>query len=278
MKKIIVPTDFSEYSQYALKVAASIAKNHNAELIVVHMLGLSEAVVNKDESREVMEALYYMKLAERRFEEYLDQPYLEGLSIHTTVKNYKVFSELGEVAEEFDADLIVMGSHGSSGWNEVFVGSNTEKVVRTSSVPVLVIKNDMTEFKMEKAVFACDFKEENLSAYRKAMKLFNTFGTEVKLLYVNLPAEQFRSTRETEDRIVDFLSKSGLDDAHTINNVTFYSDYTVEDGIFSYSNKVNADVIAIPTHGRQGLAHFFSGSIGEDVANHSDLPVITFKI
>jgi len=278
MKKILVPTDFSKHADYALKVAASIAKKHNGELVVVHMLGLSEAVINRDESREVMEALYYIKLAEKRFDEYLDKSFLEGIKIQTTVQNYKVFTELGTLAKDFNCNLIVMGSNGSTGWNEVFVGSNTEKVVRTSEIPVLVIKDNQEDFKINKAVFASDFKDENLPAYYKAMKFFQAFDAEVKLLYVHLPAEQFKSTYEIEERVVNFLSKSKLDDAHTINNVVFQNSYTVESGIFTYSNRVKADVIAIPTHGRRGLAHFFSGSIGEDVVNHSKVPVITFKI
>tara|TARA_R100001369_G_scaffold92821_1_gene140167 strand:+ start:5556 stop:6392 length:837 start_codon:yes stop_codon:yes gene_type:complete len=278
MKKILVPTDFSKHADYALKAAAAIAKKHNGELVVVHMLGLSEAVVNRDESREVMEALYYMKLAEKRFEEYLDKSFLDGIKVQTTVQNYKVFTEIDTVAKDFSCDLIVMGSNGSTGWNEVFVGSNTEKVVRTSEIPVLVIKDDQEDFKINKVVFASDFKVENLPAYYKAMKFFQAFDAEVKLLYVHLPAEEFKSTYEIEERIVNFLSKSKLDDAHTINNVAFQNSYTVESGIFNYSNRVKADVIAIPTHGRRGLAHFFSGSIGEDVVNHSKVPVITFKI
>lgn len=278
MKKILVPTDFSKHADYALKVAASIAKKYNGELVVVHMLGLSEAVINKDESQEVMEALYYMKLAEKRFEEYLDKDYLKGVHVQTTIQNYRVFTEVGNLAKNLNCDLIVMGSNGASGWNEVFVGSNTEKVVRTSEIPVLVIKEDQEEFTIDKAVFASDFKEENLLAYRNAMTFFQIFDTEVKLLYVHLPAEQFKSTYEVEDRIVNFLSKSKLDDAHSINNVVFQNAYTVESGIFNYSNKVKADVIAIPTHGRRGLAHFFSGSIGEDVVNHSEIPVVTFRI
>ncbi|MAN58779.1 MAG: universal stress protein UspA [Flavobacteriaceae bacterium] len=278
MKKILVPTDFSEYSEYALKVAATIARQQDADLVVVHMLGLSEAVISKDESREVMEALYYMKLAEKRFDEYLDKPFLEGLNIHTTVQNYKVFSELGGVAEEFNADLIVMGSHGSSGWDEVFVGSNTEKVVRTASVPVLVVKHDQANFTMDKVVFACDFRSESIPALAKARALCKTMGAQLQLLYVHLPAEQFRSTAEVQERIETFFAKAGWNEPSLMDGIAFYSDYTVEDGLFSYSNKVGADVIGIPTHGRKGLAHFFSGSIGEDVVNHSDIPVITFKI
>ena len=63
-----------------------------------------------------------------------------------------------------------------------------------------------------------------------------------------------------------------------MGDVHYVSDYTVEDGILNFSNKVGADLIAMPTHGKKGLAHFFEGSVGEDVANHATLPVITFKV
>jgi nucleotide-binding universal stress UspA family protein len=63
-----------------------------------------------------------------------------------------------------------------------------------------------------------------------------------------------------------------------MKDVHYVSDYTVEGGILNYATNIGADIIAIPTHGKKGLSHFFEGSVGEDVANHATLPVITFKI
>ncbi len=279
MKKILVPIDFSEYSEYALQAAATIAKQQDAEIVVLHMLGLSEAVLTKNEGQEVAEALYYMKLAEKRFETFLDKEYLKGIKVSETVQNYKIFSEINEVANENDADLIVMGSHGTSGLREeVFIGSNTEKVVRTSDIPVLVIKNPVEDFRMKEVVFACDFKIENLRSYHNAMKLFDAFDANIHLLHVNLPGERFRSSDQIEERVKEFLFKADPGNLEMHDKVIYYSDYTVEGGVFNYSKKIDADIIAIPTHGRRGLAHFFSGSIGEDIANHADKPVMTFKI
>jgi nucleotide-binding universal stress UspA family protein len=278
MKKILVPIDFSEHSEYALEVAAMIAKKQEAEILAIHMMGLSEAVINKDESREIMEAVYYMKLAQKRFTDFLDKDYLKGIKVTDMVHNYKVFGELNEVAQENKADLIVMGSHGSSGLNEIFVGSNTEKVVRTSEIPVLVIKNKMKDFQFENVVYACDFDPQAVTSYRKAMKLFSLFNARVHLLYVNLPAERFRSTAEMEDRVREFIFEADRGNFDNLEKVFYVNDYSVEQGIFTYSNKINADIIAVSTHGRKGLSHFFFGSVGEDIANHSDIPVLTFKI
>jgi len=277
MKKILVPIDFSECSEYALKVAASFAKEYDAQIIALHMLGRSDAVLTNSQTKEMLEGIFYVKLAEKRFKEFLDKDYLKGLDVTDSVYNYKNFSELNTVALEKEADLIIMGSHGSSGLSEVFVGSNTEKVVRNSDIPVLVIKKEEKDFKVDNAVFACDFTDENLSAFKNAIKLFKSLdNAKVKLLYVNLPGQNYRSSKEMENRVKEFLYKA--DALNLLNNVVYYNDYTVEDGIFHYSSKTEVDIIALPTHGRRGLAHFFAGSISEDLVNHSKVPVITFKL
>lgn len=274
MKTIIVPVDFSTHSEKALKVAAQIAKKQNAKVVVVHMMGLTEANLVTEENS--MEGMFYIKLTKKRFDEFLDKDYLEGITIEQTVKSYKVFTELDDVAKEYQADLIIMGSHGSSGIQEVFVGSNTEKVVRSTTIPVLVIK-DKEDFSVKKAVFACDYKKESLPSFRKAMHFFNSLSIEVKLVYINRPGEEYVSTKEIDQRILDFIVH--LTEFNIIpEDVTIYSDYNVESGVFNYANKIKADIIGIPTHGRRGLAHFFSGSIGEDIVNHSELPVLTVKI
>ncbi|NND63686.1 MAG: universal stress protein [Flavobacteriaceae bacterium] len=277
MKKILVPIDFSDHSEYALEVAAKLAKTYNADIVALHMMGLSEAILTKDESQEVMEAVYYMKLAEKQFGEFLDKDYLEGVNVVSTVQNYKIFKEIDTVAREHEADLIVMGSHGSSGIREVFVGSNTEKVVRTSTVPVLVVKNKVMDFEVGTMVFACDFSLDYLPAFKKAMEIASLFNAKFQLLYINTP-ERFKRSSEMQQRAFKFLTEAGDNALDLYDSVVYYCDTTIEDGIFAYSNNVRADVIAVPTHGRRGLAHFFTGSIGEELVNHSDIPVITFKI
>jgi len=278
MKKILVPTDFSKYSEYALQVAAKIAKQLNAEILILHMMGLSPSGLNTNSSHSATEALFHLKISEKGFKDLLNKEYLKGIKIKEMVQNYTNFNELNNVALENNIDLIVMGSHGTSGLvEEVFVGSNTEKVVRTSEVPVLVIKDKITDFKIKKVVFACDFKSENTQAYLNAMRFFNLFKADVYLVYINVP-HNFNSTNQMETKVKAFLSKADAGDSKNYDKVIYLNDYTVESGVHNYSKTINADLIAIPTHGRKGLSHFFNGSIGEDITNHVKRPVLTFKI
>ncbi len=277
MKKIIVPIDFSEHSEYALKTAAKLAKKTNAELLALHMLEMSDVILTKSDSEQQQKTVFFLKLVEQRFETFLDKDYLKDVKVTPIVKHFKVFSEVNDVAKEHDASLIVMGSHGTSGFKEFFVGSNTERVVRNSEIPVLVIKNEIKDINFSTAVFATSFEEDNVRPYLNATSMFKSLGTKLILLYVNLPNEHFKSSVEIEKKIAEFLitADGNLD---RINDVAYQADYTVEQGVINYANKVGADIIAIPTHGRKGISHFFAGSIGEDIANHSPLPVMTFMI
>ena len=277
MKKIIVPIDFSEHSEYALKTAAKLAKKNKAELLALHMLEMSDIMLTASDGLQHQKVVYFYKLAEQRFKKFLQKDYLKGLKVKPIVKHFKVFSEVNDVAEEHGADMIVMGSHGVSGSKEFFVGSNTERVVRNSNIPVLVVKNDLQNIDFETVVFACDFSKESIKPYLNAVKLFNKMKSKLYLVYVNLPNDRFRSTLEIENKAAGFFLKAD-GNLYRMEDVSYVSDYTAEEGILNFSMKVGADIIAIPTHGRKGLSHFFEGSIGEDIANHSALPVITFKI
>lgn len=277
MKKIIVPVDFSKFSENALETASYIAKKENSEIIVLHMLELPSSFTSQSESFAREQAIMYLKLAEKKLDSFLDKDYLKDIKLTQIIKHYKVFSELNETAQRENADLIVMGSQGTEGFKELFMGSNTEKVVRNSSIPVLVVKKVPVTSDFKTALFACDFSDGDIEPYKKAKKMLSGLGCKLQLLYVNTPYAKFKSTREKEEKAVKFLQKAtgNLDD---LSDVAYVSDYTVEQGIFEYANLNGMDLIVIATRGRKGLSHFFEGSITEDVANHSTLPVMTFKI
>jgi nucleotide-binding universal stress UspA family protein len=277
MKKIIVPIDFSEHSEYALKTAAKLARINNAEILALHMLEMSDIMLTASDGMQYEKAVYFYKLSEQKFEKFLEKDYLKDLKVTPIIKHFKVFSEVNDVANKNDADLIIMGSHGSSGVKEFFIGSNTERVVRSADIPVLVVKSSVKDVNFESVVFACDFAEESIKPYINAVKMFNKIGSKFSIVYVNLPNERFKSSLEIEKRVINFLTKAD-GNLNRMKDVSYVSDYTAEDGILNFSTKIGADIIAVPTRGKKGLAHFFEGSISEDVANHAILPVITFKI
>lgn len=275
MKKILVPTDFSKHAEYALKVAAKIAREHNGEIYLLHLLDLphqeSDAVVA---GAEVPEIAFFLKKAKERFDDIKSSDFLEGIPVDGSILFDSAFDGIVKSAKKHDIDLIVMGSHGASGFKEMFIGSNTEKVVRLSDVPVLVIKKEDEGFNPSNFVFASDFRAEIKKPFAQVVDFANSFKAKLHLLYVNTPSD-FKSTHAAEKIVSDFVAGFTIDNGYTTN---IYNDVNVEKGILHFSNSINADLVGMCTHGRQGLAHFFNGSISEDLVNHAVRPVLTFKI
>lgn len=275
MKKILVPTDFSEHAEYALRVAAQIAKKVNAEIFLLHMLELPSQMSDMaTKGAEGPEIIFAIKKVREQFELAKEKPYLEGIPITEAVQFAKAFEGIIESSKKNGIDLIVMGSHGVSGFEEMFVGSNTEKVVRTSEIPVLVVKSDVQIASLKKLVFASDFSSEIEDAFPKALNFAEMLGVELHMLMVNTP-NNFKTTAASEALMADFASRYGL--ANQVRLHT-YNDENLEAGILNFTDKINADLIGICTHGRTGLSHFFNGSLSEDVVNHSKKAVVTFKI
>ena len=277
MKKIIVPIDFSEHSEYALKAAALLSKKMDVEIYALHMLDLQEVNFSQSSEFSQEKGVFFLKLAEKRFEKFLQKDFLKEVKLVPIIKHYKVFSEVNAIAKEINADLIIMGSHGASGLKEFFTGSNTEKVIRYAEIPVLILKNELNDVDFSDIVFATDFSEETIPAFNKMLDSLDFLGAKKHLLFVNSPNELFKTTPEMDALANNFLMKA---EGHTYRlvNVNFVCAKSIEDGILDFSNAVGADLIALITHGRKGLSHVFSGSISEDVSNHSALPIMTFKI
>ena len=276
MKRILVPVDFSKEAEAAARVAANIAKKTNSEIFLVHMLELPVSTIDPAEMNTISsepQIIYFMKLAHKKFETFKKLSFFKGLRVIETVQFQHAFSGIIDESTKNNIDLIVMGSQGASGLQEMFIGSNTEKVVRKSKVPVLVIKKDIKKFDIKNILFASDFNKESKSTFQRVVDFAKLFDAKINLLYVNT-IHNFNTSDNIEKRIAKFMKDFDFDNYKT----NIYNDISIEKGILSFGRKINADLIALNTHGRSGLSQLFNGSIGQELANHALRPVITFKI
>jgi len=276
MKKILVPTDFSEEAENALKVAAQIARKFESEIFLLHMLELPLDLIDPSQPRgsgDLPEAIFFMKLAHQRFNKVMKSDFLEGIKVHETVEFHEAFDGIMEISKKYDCDVIIMGSTGAEGLKDIFIGSNTEKVVRHSKIPVLVIKNEIPLFEVKKFVYATDLDLETIPTFKDAIEFAHKLETTIQLVMVNTAAK-FKTTDEIDEKLLKYTEN--IDEADF--NFKVYNDVNVETGILNYASKIDADLIGISTHGRQGLAHFINGSLSEDLVNHAKRPIVTFKI
>ena len=276
MKNILVPIDFSVQAEYAARVASDIARRTNSKILLLHMLELPSGIVDPSSygsSNNTPTSLLFLKRAHEKFQDFKKSSYFDDLEIEDSVLFHKAFDGILDESKKHKADLIVMSSRGTSGFEEMLVGSNTEKVVRNSDIPVLVIKQEVENFKIDNIVFASNFKYKNRSSFQKILDFASLFNAKLHLLKINT-IHNFETTKESSEAIRSFINDFDLGD-YTLN---IYNDVSIESGILNFSKAINVDVIVLNTHGRRGLAHLFNGSIGEDLTNHAKLPVLTFKL
>ena len=274
MKRILVPIDFSEYAENALKAAAFFAKKNNSEIFLLHLLELpgqmNDAMTSGSSIPEVM---LFINKANDLLQKITEQPYLEGVKISTSVQFEKAFSGIMSFSKINKIDLIIMGSHGTSGIEELLIGSNAEKVVRLSEIPVLILKKDINQARFDNFVFASDFSEEVKKPFQKMIEFAQIFTAKISLVMIATP-NSFKNTIDSEKKMKQFVKNFDIQNY----SLHIFNDTNIENGIINFSKKINADLIGLCTHGRTGLAHFFNGSISEDLVNHATKPVITFKI
>jgi nucleotide-binding universal stress UspA family protein len=275
MKKILVPIDFSKPSEYASKIAAKIAKKTNATIYLIHLIELPKGSMDMGagSNYSIPESMLYLRKIREKILQFKENIFSKDINVEYFIKLNNPFKGIQKYAEKIDADLIIMGSKGHSIFEEVMIGSNTEKVVRSSKRPVIVVKRDVKKFKLKNLVFASNFKEENKEVFGKFVHFANIFESKIHLLKINTPAN-FQTTSQTNEKVKNFITDFNLQNY----KINVFSDVSVEKGILNFSKEINADLIALSTHGRSGLAHLFTGSVTKKLSKNALKPMLTIKV
>ncbi len=276
MKKILVPCDFSDTAIQAFKFAVDVANQSQGEINLLNVIELPvmhDTVLMPTLSFEEAYLKDMRVSAEKNFEKMRTKWAKEGPRINTFVEYGPVNTVISRFVDAKKADLIVMGTKGSSGFKEFVIGSNTEKIVRWSPVPVIAVKKTQKEGKIRSIVFPNTLKEEQETLILKVKELQTFFKATLHIVYINTPGS-FRKDIDTHQQMKAFAKRYMLKD-YTIN---VYNDMDQESGLANFIKEVKGDMVAMATHGRRGLAHLMTGSIAEDVVNHIDCPIWTYRV
>jgi nucleotide-binding universal stress UspA family protein len=273
MKKILVTTDFSEYAEYAVSSAASIAKQTGAQLILLHVI--NRPLNLDDESYENYHNMPGGKTIVMNIESKLNAI----VSTHK-IENAEVFYELQcdvfktilKHADQHQVDLIVMGAYGSSRSEGSFIGYNTERVMSEAKMPVLIIQEKFNEFNIESMVLASEFYGEIYKVFPKMKKVIDLFDPNLHLLKVSTPS-QFQRTHDSLKLVKEFISEFDL--KNCTSNI--YNDITIEDGIINFTRSIHADLIAITPDGLWRLAHMFKRSITDKLMRNSVKAILSMR-
>jgi len=273
MKKIIIAVDFSKYSMRALEYGIYLANRTMADITLVwvdnqsiqeHLLPFetTSADVYKAEAKESMDALvakYKKKLKKGK--------------ITYRLRRGKVYHEIANQAKKIDADLIIAGTHGITGYEEFWIGSNAFRIVTFAPCPVITVRHNFPfELGNSKIVLPIDSTNETLQKVPVVAKIAKDFESEVHLLTLYTPG--FPTLKRKIDNFSlqaeKYFNSNGV---KCVNEATSSDNSTLT--TIHYAEAINAKLIAIMTEQESSSSNILLGAFAQQMVNNSPIPVLS---
>ncbi|MBZ0204260.1 MAG: universal stress protein [Ignavibacteria bacterium] len=281
MKKILVPTDFSECSIQGLEFAAFLAGKAKAEIHIFNAAETSNYMYSQDQLAMAPPAAILMeginenlrKASEARLNQIERKGFLKGLKVKTLCDvTTNIHASILDYSDKIKPAYIVMGSRGSSNVAKILLGSIAERVVRFSSYPVVVIPGKVAKPDLKSIIFASDFSKEAYGIFPVVKDFASLYKAEITLLKVNT-MDQFSRSKDDSEAMSTFSRSFGGKYESVI-----YNDYMKEEGILNYLKFSGADLVAIGTHGKKGLRRFFSEDVSAGIVRLALKPILIVNL
>lgn len=286
-KKILVPVDFSDFSDKAVEYAMFLAGKFCANITLLHAILLHNEDVDEEEHLEAYEKIIREKEKERNkhLESRCTNAKDRGLQVKSVlIRGYSAADSILNYIDGNDFDLVVMGTHGRTGLKKLMLGSVAERVVHLSPIPVLTLHKDFDGVGLKKILVPVDFSEYSKLATKHGITIAGEFDAALEFLHVVEMKDHpefytvsfdpiLKANPELEDHIVNNLIKlSGIPKDKAVYAV---SEGKVHDQVKTYAEENDIDLIVMANHGMSGLGHFLSGSNSERVVRTAHCPVLT---
>ncbi len=269
-KTIVTGIDFSDCSINALEHALTIARRAKSKITMVW-------VDHLDYSKEIfsVEPKDLLDEVKKRFEDLVQkyEPQLIGQKMEYVIRKGKVYKEICAVADEQDAFLIIVGTHGSSGFEEFWIGSNANRVVSASKKPVITIRGGIDVSKdLKLIVMPFDSTKETRQKLPMTALLAKYFNSEVHILGLFTTSQD-----DIRFRIRNYVSQA--EDYFKQNKIKHKAVFLEADSIsettINYAKKINANLISIMTEQETMFSNLWLGPYASQMVNHSPIPVLS---
>ncbi|RLC24459.1 MAG: hypothetical protein DRH21_05440 [Deltaproteobacteria bacterium] len=270
MKQIIVATDFSKCSLHALEYAINVANKVKANILLVWVDN-----TRTDESVYPDLASGSRKEITENFEEIIEKyrSLLIDGEFNFKIRKGKVHVEIANQAKYSDAMLVIAGTHGVTGFEEFWIGSNAYRIVTYAPCPVITVRTNY-EFSdvLGKIVIPIDSSLETRQKLTFTTKMAKQFGSQLHIL--SLYSTTIKAVRHKVDNYTKQVKKYLEEE-----NVNFVIEKVDADNItnstINYAKEINADIIAIMTEQELTTANLFLGAYAQQMVNHSPIPVLS---
>lgn len=271
MQTIIVPIDFSFESMAGLKVAILFATKSGSNIQMIHVMKNSGKA-----DHDTLNTEYQVVISkfEKILKDYSSLGKL-GFTLSYTIKEGKIFKEVINLAEKRKDSLIVLSTHGESGFEEFFIGGDAFKIVSHSKCPVITIRGNALSPKIEKIVMPLDINFQTREKVPFTVKLAKMFGAEIHLLTINTSkSEEFEEKLHLyAHQMVSYIKSQYIPYVVKHLQGDNFTDLTLE-----YSNSVGANLISIMTEQDESFSNLLMGSYAHQMINKASIPVLLFPV
>ncbi len=276
IKKILIPYDFSATAELALEHAVFMAKLHKADIVLVHVIesfsftSAISAAFGKTQSEfeQKIESSANEKLQSLTEKLHHDS----GMTVIHRTESGKIYKKIVAVAEEVEADIIVMGTHGISGFQDFLVGSNTYRVVMSSPCPVISVQAHSKKIGFKDIVLPIDNSHSSRQKVKHAVEIARHYNSVVHIagLMTMTDVDMQRRFEVKIHQVQNYLEEHEV--AHSVK--IFKTDNSPSVTL-EYSNQINADLMIIMTD--QESSGFFMGNYAQQLINQSKIPVMSIR-
>ena len=272
MKTILVPTDFSEEANQSSEYAFRLALKAKSKIVFLHITSIPVDWIRLEHDQETLypDISRKVRMIQGRLNELTDKARSFGIDSESYLHYNAGYGYIVEYARRIEADMIIMGSRGIDSISDVFTGSNTQRVVRMSEIPILVISKPVDQLK--KVALVSDFSPEVNAIINNLAEFIDVLKASFYMVFINTP-NAFMDSKEIDERIHAF--KQSWDRP---GEIIVYNDHNFEKGIDNLCRRYEIDLIVMATHDRKGLDRFLLGSLTENVINHLDNPVLSLHL
>lgn len=273
MKKILIPTDFSSNADNAANLAVKLASNSGASLHFIHVVFTPTDWVKMTDTMKSKYPESQQKIldAEAKMANLISKFNDLNAAVESTIEFGNTIDRINAFTRDNQIDLIIVGSHGTSNKADLFIGSNTQRLMRSTHIPVIAVKDTYQLKSLDKIVFASSLDREAVEPYKKLKSICESLDVSLELLYVNTPYN-FKDTDEIEKVIHQFAERVGFN-----NKVTIRNDYDVANGILMHCQKNSIQMAALINHRKAMSANYLMG-VTETLVFHADFPIISVNI
>ena len=276
-KKILVPIGFTDQSMVGLNQALRVAKITNSEIVLFSVVELPSAI--KKLFSDYKSEIDNIKTQLREKLERIKKDKCDGISkVDCMVSVGKIYKEITDTAKMINASLIVMGTDGSSSdVTKKLMGSNANKVIRTSPCPVITIKGSEVKNGCKTIVLPLDLHKETKEKVKIAIEFAKLWNSEIKVLSVLIDDDEFIKNKLTRNlgQVEKFISDQNIKCSSELVVKNKSSKFFVS--ILDYTKSVEADLLIIMTQEEDSLTLNFLGSNASYLINNSNIPVMSVR-